>query len=273
MMWKTGILTGFSAAILIAACAYPEVNYRDPDKTSSSSKQSSSVTSGPGGMGGMSGSGGATVTTSTTATGGSGGGPAECVLLGDASQCPSDKKCSLEIATGKITCLTKGTKERWEKCFTDADCDANLWCDLYFRVCKPVCFGAGNCTEVGEGECVPALNSMGQAIPGISHCTSNCQPWNGKPCAVIDGVTCVMWAVDEFDCAASAGKSECAACTFPDECAVGYGCFGSNNNYQCKRWCDDVGLPPSTCGIVSTCYSLDPKTHHGSSEVGVCNDC
>ncbi|MFP6687663.1 MAG: hypothetical protein VB934_23285 [Polyangiaceae bacterium] len=271
MMWKTGILAGFSAAILIAACAYPEVNYRDPDKTSSSSRQSSSVTSGPGGMGG---SGGATVTTSTTATGGAGGGgPAECVLLGDASQCPSNQKCSLEIATGKIQCLTKGTKERWEKCFTDADCDANLWCDLYLQVCKPVCFGAGNCTEVGEGECVSALNSMGQAIPGIRHCTSNCQPWNGKPCAVTDGVTCVMWAQSEFDCAVSGGKGQCATCTADVQCAVEMACVQDGSESKCKRWCDDVGPFPSSCGFASNCYGLNPKTHHGSSEVGVCNDC
>jgi hypothetical protein len=262
-------------AVAFAACAYPEIQIReDSSSKASSSKQSSSMSSGAGGMGGMGGAGGmATSSSSQAGTAGGGAGGPECVLLADPSQCPPSEKCSLEVSSGEIKCLPAGNKPIWSKCFQDADCDVDLWCDLRFSACKPVCIGAGDCP--GGGECLVAITAMNQVIQGIKHCTSNCQPSSGKPCKLTDGVTCIYLGSSEFDCALSWNKSLGSACMNHEECGVGSGCINDGGGSECTKWCQPVGFVAVSgpCGTPSCCNGFDPKIFHKNIQVGACTGC
>ncbi len=255
MMWKTGILAGFSAAILIAACAYPEVNYRDPDKTSSSSKQSSSVTSGPGGMGG---SGGATVTTSTTAMGGSGGGP--CNPL-DSVACAQGQKCSVANEnTGELGCVTAGSTLLYSACTTDEDCEPTTYCDSFGKVCKKFCNTNNQCPA--SRPCVLVLNSQDIPIPNVGVCMAPCEPKSASPCDPASTNCVPIGLTDannntilEWDCQTAGPLTEDEKCAALSECSHGLYCYNRNvsaSGNQCIPWCK----PGDSCGTVTFCKEI-----------------
>jgi hypothetical protein len=244
-----------------AACAYPELDYRDEDDTATSMS--------------VAGSGGA-----AAASGGMGGAPA-CDLYNPGS-CGRGQKCAVvDVALGApagLGCVEAGPRAAWTRCLANEECAEGLWCEDYTAVCKPICANGNQC---GTGaQCVEARRGdvpEPVPIPGLRVCTSHCDPSNGMPCDDAQGLTTCYYDTDlvEFDCASSQGLSSGAVCDHPiHACDRGLICvfdeaFGDS---FCYEWCTPPDQTQATCtGNLDSCYPFfSPTIEREGTPYGAC---
>ncbi|MCA9623380.1 MAG: hypothetical protein KC731_30375 [Myxococcales bacterium] len=246
-------------ALAFAACAFPDIEFRTDDTTSSSG-----AAPGTGGMGAGPTTGGM----GTGATGGDGG-QGGCVLGDDSSCSPSDKCTVIDTATGETGCGGKGSTPPFAICGSDADCQSGHYCDGITRVCHPFCVNSDTCAGT-EALCRSAVTATNTPIPNVRVCSADCHPLNLTPCNPSKGqVTCYRNIFDNnnfFDCAASGGDTLNASCMGSRDCAAGLLCAGDPP--VCRPWCDNVG---SGCGTLLECFPLQPTAVYHGQEYGVCD--
>ena len=245
-------------ALAFAACAFPDIEFRTDDTSSSGAAP---------GTGGM-GAGPTTGGMGTGATGGDGG-QGGCTL-GDDSSCSPDKKCTVvDTVTGQTGCGVAGDRPAWTKCFSDADCDHGLYCDGATQVCHPFCVNSGECTG-NPAQCVPARSTPSTNIPNARVCAADCHPIELSPCdASFGAVTCYRTSGNYFDCAASGGVQKGFACNGSPDCAPGMLCAASGMDPAvCGSWCTPVS---DFCGI-GVCVGLTPEPIHQGIEYGYCDE-
>lgn len=235
------------------------------------------VSSGGGGSGtggsaptGTAGSGGSPSTATGAgaaggAVGGAGGaGPTSCALWPEgAATCPPDQKCTVvNESTGSAACEPAGAVPAWARCFSDADCQARLWCDHTTGVCKPLCQTTVQCPS--GADCLAALAAGGGPIPGLQICTSHCDPRNANSCNQSYGTTNCLYGDDGFDCFASGTASYPASCSSfvdcapPQTCHLGY----------CRFWCD---VQANSCVSPLFCRSYAVPIYYDGIELGFCS--
>lgn len=241
--------------MVAAACTFPEFDF-DPIPTDDD--QSTSTAPSTGGAGGLGASNSmASTSTSGNNDGGSGAaGPQPCVLT-SVGTCGSGKKCSIvNTATGDTGCVDAGFRPAFAVCLEDTECAEGTFCDGYTSVCKPFCDSDLTC---GAGFCVSATSDT-DIIEDAFVCTAHCNPLTVAPCA-LTGVTC-FWdgELQEFDCAASLGKSVGDECEFANHCAGGLLCFKE----ACDEWCT---IENSQCPFLEYCAELP---YEYDVKVGVC---
>ncbi len=189
--------------------------------------------------------------------------------LGTKGLCGPTMKCTVtNPATGDVGCRLAGSKELWQTCTDDLDCQDGDWCDLNLSVCKPFCQNVNDCAAFG-GECRPTLQEAVSMQPppeidGVKSCVSMCAPKTGAPCATMQGVTCVFVGSNRFDCGESQGLVTPSACSSHQDCAAGYACVGD----ECRLWCSPPELFSPDC--VLDCVGLNPAIFFTGDEYGVC---
>lgn len=75
------------------------------------------------------------------------------------------------------------------------------------------------------------------------------------------------------DCSAPVGTgTQFSTCTDPEDCAAGYGCFGTAPS-ECLRWCTGIGLSGTAAGCATglTCYGFTTPIIVGGTQYGVCD--
>lgn len=260
-------------ALCVHGCIYPDFVWEAPTTTAGTTAGGTGTATGVG----TSGGGSETGTTAGTATGvgaggtggagaygGFGGTPGPCAA------CTSEQKCTIvDEVNGTWGCGVAGARGPWSRCFTDADCAENLWCDHTTETCKPICHGAGHCPP--GAQCIPAEAGAGGTIPNFTVCTSHCHPQNVGPCHSDHGATNCVYRVNlaEFDCWASLNFPVGAACADSFECAAGLLCAGD----QCWAWCGEFGIlnPCDWIGFDPRfCVHLSPVVWRDGQEFGAC---
>jgi hypothetical protein len=249
-----------AACLLLCACnAFSVVD--DLHFGSGGAGAETTTTGGNGGTGGVVGMGGA-----GASTGGAGGGPGTCGVIGG-DGCADGYKCSVvEKETGALGCVPAGPRAKWQRCDNDSDCGERLWCDVFTRVCHPLCSGVDECFG-GESACVGASTGGSSDIPGLRICTSGCHPILTDPCNDGGGeVSCYHDAgADTWDCIESLGGAWGADCTSDRDCADGLFCLGGNT---CAQWCTPVG---ETASCIFQCNAVNPAVTYGGDGYGVCD--
>jgi hypothetical protein len=241
---------------------------------------------GSGGSGGAgSGGGGASSASSSSSGGGatssSSGGP-QCSILhagggtceylpGHECGCTAPKKCSVvNEVTGASACVFAGSTAPFDKCATDADCEAGTFCDAATTACDPICADDMDCLNDGGGTCRQAMQADGvNPIPDLRLCVAHCDPVSVAPCG--EGLTCVYEDVlKDFDCVHSGGVPAGSNCSADGDCQPTYACINVGTGKQCLAWCTPPGFSTS-CSPAGQCVAFNPPVEKDSTEYGVCD--
>ncbi len=137
-------------------------------------------------------------------------------------------------------------------------------------ICSEFCEVDQDC-EQGAICAIGIVDSTQTPIPGVTTCSSLCNPVNGTVCP--SGMSC-QWSLEEmgqmrafaFCDEAGAGLGG-ATCTTNSDCAPNHGCYTSNGVSQCYQHCD-VFNP--ACPSIQICQdALGSPTVNGVT-IGVC---
>jgi len=263
------VLGGLGLAGLVAACGYPDFEFRPKGEGGTETGTPSATGTGTGGYGGAATGAGGTGTATGTATGGSGGsgnaggtGPTTCPMWpADQTGCSSNEKCSVvNETTGRTECVSAGTSTATTLCADDSNCVDRTWCDHGTGVCKLVCQSESDCA-VGA-LCLNAAADGGGTIPGLKVCTAYCDPRRGDGCNTSAGPTNCLYGNSGFDCFGSG--TSIALCDGFLDCAAPYTCFAG----ACVDWCDQVGknCPP----LIPVCHLYSPAIEYDGVALGYC---
>jgi len=179
-----------------------------------------------------------------------------CRLLHDGEDCPAGNRCTVaNEQTGDTHCvaLASPPKVPYEGCLDDKACPAGTWCDWRTDACMPFCDSPADCAGTG-GDCVSAKTSGSKSVPGVTVCTSNCDPVSSTSCGL--GAACNYDNnAGSFDCFRSGNKSEGSTCAFA-ECGPTLVCGSS-----CRVWCAPAAADNTAqCGTFGYCEQFSNLT-------------
>jgi hypothetical protein len=241
---------------------------------------SSSSSSGNGGAGGAGGSGsssgGAGGGASSSSSSSSSGGPCPtpCGLVAPQCGCAAGEACTLDDM-GAVACGAAGTVQLGNECISAGDCAAGGLCLAVGSTgaCYEFCSSDTQCTAPG-GLCVVTLTNGGNPIPNVTMCSMNCNPSTNVGCSNITDAACRFGREQTgqqrlFTLCGTAGTGTSgSSCASNDDCAGGYGCFGTT----CEKFCV-IGGP--ACPNFGTCSPftlgadmIEPTL--GGTTYGVC---
>jgi hypothetical protein len=124
-----------------------------------------------------------------------------------------------------------------------------------------------------RGQCLFELDGpTGDPIPGVSLCTSNCDPTTTADPLCPTGWSCDLFVLgghNIVDCRSGGAGMQGAACSASALCAPGLTCVSlMSGTSQCARICS----PPSNTGCPgsTTCSAYSPPFVVGGTQYGVC---
>ncbi len=231
---------------------------------------------------GAAGSGGPASTSPSVASSSSSGGACPdtpCKLTSPQCGCPSGQACS--VYNTVVSCLTAGTAGPTQLCGGTNDCAAGLLCVASGSstsspgICETFCETDADCTAPG-GLCVVQLSDgSGGAIPDVTLCTDNCNPFTNAGCAAA-GTSCQVGQEPTGQmrpltlCAAAGTLGKGMACDpTNNQCAPTFGCFSTGAQNKCYQYCDVANPSCATCTGIED-MALQP-VYIGNKQVGICN--
>jgi len=183
--------------------------------------------------------------------------------------------CSID-ANGDRACIPKGTQPIGAVCSATNECSPGSMCinqgGAQTVSCLEFCDSDAQCTGPG-GLCLIQLDDgSGNAIPGVTFCSQNCDPTTNSGCSGIPSTGCQV-AQDSVSqalftvCSPAGAGGDTAPCTDNSSCKPGFGCFTVGTANQCLQWCKVNG---AACTISGTsCQDLGANI--GGTEYGACN--
>jgi hypothetical protein len=163
--------------------------------------------------------------------------------------CTGGQACTLNDAGARF-CSPPGAVREGAVCTRSTDCGVGLICTgaAPARMCRRACSADTDCAAGSA-----CLLSVTDVTPPIGLCNTVCDLRSGSGCPA--GATCLvgqeeLGAMRFFtECAGPVGTGrQGAACTTFSQCAIGFGCVGS----QCVQWCREGFAgdcpTPTVCG-------------------------
>jgi hypothetical protein len=121
---------------------------------------------------------------------------------------------------------------------------------------------------------VTLSNGHGGAIPNVTLCTDNCDPFTNAGCAAA-GTSCqvgqeptgqMRWLTT---CAGAGNLVQGQVCDpMNNQCSPTYGCFNTGTQDECFQYCDVAAPTCANCTPLMS-SSLQP-VYIGTTEIGVC---
>jgi hypothetical protein len=155
------------------------------------------------------------------------------------------------------------------------DCAAGYLC--VGTSCMRYCATDNDCDAPG-GLCVVTIYFNAVLVPGVTMCSQNCSPFTAAGCP--SGWGCGVYVAPDgvrglTQCHTAGTGTQGAACTYDNDCAVGYGCIafttpgtggtGATTTRSCAQYCV-VGS--SACPAPLACYQLSPAA---VATTGICH--
>lgn len=201
-----------------------------------------------------------------------------CRLVAPQCGCPSGQGCY--ISGGARLCTSAGGLPPGAICTGLASCVPGSICIDVSRsgpavnMCNRFCNLDSECAG---GICFYTLNDgMGGSIPGVTICTTACDPIRLTGCPAGSACTIFqesMGAMRYFtDCTAPFGAGgQGAPCTDQANCRGGTSCFGMPGT--CLTWCDRPGTIGAAggCRLGEACYGFMTPIRVGATTYGVCD--
>ncbi len=152
----------------------------------------------------------------------------------------------------KYVCLGSATNSSCERyCGSDTDCIAP------------------------RGQCVIQITANGQAIPGATTCSSNCDPASATNPLCPNTWTCDLFSATFMgtarqivDCRKAGAAIQGQACSATVLCATGLTCITQGTAMKCAKIC----IPPAStgCPAATTCQAFGTPFTVGGTTYGVC---
>ena len=201
-----------------------------------------------------------------------------CRLVSAQCGCPAGQGCYLS-GTARL-CAAAGTTAPGATCTGVSSCAPGSTClnvatsGPAANMCSRFCDVDSDCAG---GLCIYTINDgAGGAIPGVTVCTTPCDPIAQTGCP--SSTSCQifresMGAMRYFaDCSSPTGiLGQGASCTTQADCAAGFACAGTPGT--CLRWCDNPGVagPASGCPGGLSCFGFTTPIRIGATTYGVCD--
>lgn len=219
-------------------------------------------------------------TSSTSSSGGCSGSP--CKLTSPQCGCSGGEACT--VAGGAIGCGQAGTDGNGQACGSSASdlCQAGLTCvnaSSSTGQCLKFCSSDAECQAPG-GLCLLQLDDgSGNAIPGVTMCTPNCNPLNnngcpsGSACELRQESTGLMRQLTVCGEAGTKTQNQSCNANIEGDCAPTYTCIDPGTGTTvCLKYCDANSL--SGCPGSTSCYGLQDQSSQpimlGTVSIGVC---
>lgn len=166
-----------------------------------------------------------------------------CRLVAPQCGCPSGQGCYVN-GSGTRACATAGTEREAQACVGETACQAGLLCIGLggSAFCSRLCNADADCTGGPGSLCILTLNDgSGGALPGVTLCTTSCNP--AAPSGCPSGTACTVYQEDTgalrtfTGCRPAGTGGTGAACTTEEDCQAGHFCADAGFGNECIRFC------------------------------------
>jgi hypothetical protein len=198
-----------------------------------------------------------------------------CKLTLPQCGCAAGEQCSVD-GSGRA-CIPTGSTQNGQSC-AGPDCAPGLLCvntSDTVSTCGKFCDDDGDCTAPG-GLCIIGLNDgSGNAIPGVTMCTENCDPTTNVGCPAA-GTSCQVAQESAGQmrflthCDGAGNKQQGATCVTNADCAPTFGCYRISTGpdvFQCLKNCK---MSTQSCPAGAQCLFFQTPELVGNEEYGAC---
>lgn len=164
----------------------------------------------------------------------------ECIVNGTTTEC-QPVQATQQLGIGRACCPSTTSNP----CLPGLTCVGSACTDggTPQARCSPACC-AGNDQACGKsdpegisGTCdLTLVNDQNVELYNVCTYRQRCQPFGIEPCKALE--TCLVEdKVGSASCVTSAGKGNRQPCSFANECADGFSCFGDGDAGVCHQVC------------------------------------